>query len=172
MVGSFMSFKEKVLARSRIAKLMLATAVVALFTGCANLPSPEQMKTEVAGFQLPKLPEAGKAIVYVVRPSPLGGLVRFNVFLNDQEAASEMGYTRGSQYIYFNVAPGNHKVFSKAENWAETLVSVKAGDIIFIQQDASMGVLMARNSLAQIEEVPGKYHVKTLTIGTIGKSDK
>ena len=130
------------------------------------------MKTEIAGFELPKLPESGKAIVYVVRPSSLGALVRFNVFLNDQEANSEMGFTRGSQYIYFNVAPGDHKVYSKAENWAETLVSVKAGDIIFIQQDTAMGIIMARNNLLKVDDLQGKYHVKTLTVGTILKADK
>ena len=70
----------------------------ALITGCASLPSPEVMKAETDTYQLPKLPEQGKAIVYVVRPSSVGGLIRFNVFVDDQEASSEMGYTRGNQY--------------------------------------------------------------------------
>ena len=144
----------------------------ALITGCASLPSPEVMKAETDTYQLPKLPEQGKAIVYVVRPSSVGGLIRFNVFVDDQEASSEMGYTRGNQYIYFNLLPGEHKIYSKAENWAETLVSVKADDIIFIQQEASMGILMARNNIFKLEDYQGKYHVKTLTIGTIIKSEK
>lgn len=149
-----------------------ATLALLVMTGCASLPSPEAMKAEVASFQLPKLPETGKAMVYVVRPSGMGGLVRFNVFLNDQEANSEMGYTRASQYIYFSVPPGDHKIYSKAENWAETLVSVKAGDVIFIEQQLGMGIIMARNSLLKLEEVPGKYHVKKLTLGTIVKTEK
>ena len=156
----------------RIFQLAIAATVLSVITGCASLPSPEAMRAETATFQLPKLPESGKAIVYVVRPSALGGLVRFNVFLNDQEVNSEMGFTRGSQYIYFSVPPGDHKIYSKAENWAESLVSVKAGDIIFIQQDASIGFIMARNSLMKLEELPGKYHVKTLTVGTVLKTDK
>jgi hypothetical protein len=150
----------------------LALSVLVLVTGCASLPSPEAMKAETATFQLPKLPDAGKAIVYVVRPSGLGGLIRFNVFVDDQEAPSEMGYTRASQYIYFQVAPGEHKIYSKAENWAELQLSAKAGDIFFIQQDPTMGILMARNSLSKLEEVPGKYHVKTLTVGTLIKTEK
>lgn len=155
-------------------KLLLVGLLVgsALITGCASLPSPEVMKAETATYQLPKLPEQGKAIVYVVRPSSVGGFVRFNVFVDDQEASSEMGYTRGSQYIYFSLLPGEHKIYSKAENWAETLVSAKAGDIIFIQQDASMGILMARNNIFKLEDYQGKYHVKTLTVGTIIKSEK
>ncbi|HJV71288.1 DUF2846 domain-containing protein [Ideonella sp.] len=130
------------------------------------------MKAETASYQLPKLPEAGKAMVYVVRPSALGGLVRFNVFLDDQEAPSEMGYTRSSQYIYFSVAPGQHKIYSKAENWAELNVTTNPGDILFIQQEPTMGIIMARNNLFKLEDYQGKYHVKTLTVGTIIKTAK
>ena len=155
----------------KILTLLACAAVVAL-TGCASLPSPEKMKEETATFQLPKKPDDGKALVYVVRPSSMGALIRFNVFVDDQEAASEMGYTRGSQYVYFHVTPGDHKIYSKAENWAEANISVKAGDIVFIEQDPAMGVIMARNSIARIDELPGKYHVKTLSVGTILKTDK
>ena len=151
---------------------IVGAVTLAALTGCASLPSPEAMKAETASFKLPKLPDAGKAMVYVVRPSGPGGLIRFNVFVDDQEAASEMGYTRGSQYIYFNVAPGQHKIYSKAENWAEAQVSAQAGEVIFIQQEPSMGIIMARNSITKIEELPGKYHVKKLELGTIIKTEK
>ena len=144
----------------------------AAISGCASLPSLEVMKAETANYQLPKLPEANKAMVYVVRPSSLGGLIRFNVFVDDQEAASEMGYTRSSQYIYFSIAPGEHKIYSKAENWADLNISAKAGDIFFIQQEPEMGLIMARNSLFKLDELPGKYRVKTLGTGTIIKTEK
>jgi hypothetical protein len=161
----------KMQRKRSIATFIIAGALAAL-TGCVSLPSPEVMKAETASYQLPKLPDPGKAIVYVVRPSGLGGLVRFNVFVDDQEAPSEMGYTRSSQYIYFNIAPGDHKIYSKAENWAEALVSAKAGDIIYIQQEPSMGIIMARNTIFKLEDYQGKYHVKTLTLGTIIKTEK
>lgn len=159
------------LKRRTVANALLVAALVAM-TGCASLPSPEVMKAETATYQLPKTPEAGKAIVYVVRPSGLGGLVRFNVFVDDQEAPSEVGYTRSSQYIYFNLAPGEHKIYSKAENWAELQVKAAAGDIIYIQQEPSMGLIMARNSIFKLEDYQGKYQVKKLTIGTILKAEK
>jgi Protein of unknown function (DUF2846) len=143
-----------------------------VITGCASLPSPEAMKAETANYNLPALPEAGKAMVYVVRPSALGGIVRFNVFVDNQEDASEVGYTRSGQYIYFSLPVGEHKLYSKAENWAETAVDAKAGDIIFIQQEPHMGILLARNSLSNLHGYEGKYHVKTLTLGTILKSEK
>ncbi len=142
------------------------------FSSCASLPKPEEMKKDIAGFELPKLPLDGKAIVYVVRPSSIGTLVRFNVYVDDKEAASEMGYTRGNEYIYFSVEPGNHQILSLAENWAEVNIVAKAGDTIFIQQDAHMGIIMARNSIAPIQNYVGKYHIKHSTLGTIIKEEK
>jgi len=153
-------------------KFCVLVFVFSLLYGCATLPRPDEMKAAIATYQLPKLPEEGKAIVYVVRPSSLGTVIRFNVFIDNQEPESEMGYTRGAQYIYFNLTPGDHQILSKAENWAETNVSAKAGDIIFIQQEPSMGIVMARNSIVKIQDYEGKYHVKNLTLGTIIKSNR
>ena len=153
----------------KITSIILALAV---FSGCASLPKPEEMKTDIVGYELPELPEAGKAIVYVVRPSSVGSLIRFNVFVDDEEASSEMGFTRGSEYIYFNLMPGSHRILSKAENWAEATVTDNEGGIIFIQQDAEMGLIMARNSIFQLPDYQGKYQVKHLELGTIIKADK
>jgi hypothetical protein len=151
--------------------ILTALAAIAL-AGCATLPPPDEMRADVAGFELPKMPEADKAIVYVVRPSGLGGIVRFNVFVDDQEPESEMGYTRGSQYIYFNLLPGDHQILSKAENWAEINVTASPGNIIYVQQEPSMGVIMARNTLIKIQDYEAKYHIKRLELGTIKKMDK
>lgn len=145
---------------------------LALFSGCASLPKPEKMKTDIIGYELPQLPEEGKAIVYVVRPSEFGGLIRFNVFVDDKQPTSEMGFTRGSQYIYFNLMPGNHEILSKAENWAKLYITANAGDIIFIQQDAKMGLFMTRNTLSQLPDYQGKYRVKHLELGTIIRANK
>lgn len=150
----------------------LIACFVLVLTGCANLPSPDAMKAETANYQLPKLPDTGKAMVYVVRPSALGGFVRFNVFVDNQEDPSEMGYTRSGQYIYFALSPGEHKIYSKAENWAETSVDAKAGDIIFIQQEPAMGIMIVRNNLFNLQSYEGKYHVKTLMLGTVIKMEK
>jgi hypothetical protein len=157
--------------KSQFVTFLLAGAVATL-TGCATLPSPQVMADETVAFQLPKLPDPGKAIIYIVRPSSLGALVRFNVFADDKQAQSEMGYTRAHQYIYFQVKPGEHTIYSKAENWADAKVSAKAGDIIYIQQEPDMGIIMARNDIYQPDDVEGKYCVKTLTLGTIKRTEK
>jgi hypothetical protein len=81
----------------KITSIILALAV---FSGCASLPKPEEMETDIVGYELPELPEAGKAIVYVVRPSSVGSLIRFNVFVDDEEASSEMGLIMARNSIF------------------------------------------------------------------------
>ena len=152
--------------------IVLVVLVALFFTACATLPPPAQMREEVADFELPQLPEDGKAIVYIIRPSRVGLVVGFRVFIDDKKPESEMGYTIGGQYIYFNLEPGDHQILSKAENWAEINLTAAPGDIIFIQQDPSMGIIAARNSLFKIQDYEGKYYVKNLALGIIIKLDK
>lgn len=155
-----------------LSKLFLISILFFLVSCAATLPSAEKMQADVLNYTLPKAPEKDKAIVYVVRPSGGGGLIKFNVFIDDKEPNSEMGYTKGMEYIYFNLTPGSHTLLSKAENWAEQKVVVKEGDIVFIQQTDEIGIIMARNSLSTLQEIEGKYQVKSLTLGTVKKMDK
>ncbi|QOY54909.1 DUF2846 domain-containing protein [Candidatus Sulfurimonas marisnigri] len=158
-----------------ILKAVLLIGLVLVFTGCGKkaLPPVDVMEKEVAGFTLPKLPEEGKALVYVVRPEFLGMAIKFNVYIDDKMDSSEMGYTKGQEYIYFNVTPGKHKILSLAENWDAIDIDLKAGDIVFLEQEPKMGVLYARNKLyGDIGILGGKYRVKTLSIGNIKKLDK
>ena len=163
------------LSTGKILRVLITTTIVTVciaITGCATLPTPYEMKKATAGFVLPQMPEEGKSIVYVVRPFGVGALIRFKVFIDGREDESQMGHTRGSQYIYFNLEPGDHKILSKAENWSEVYVTANPGDIIFIRQDAQNGVFfIARNSISLIPEYEGNYYVKMLKLGTIIKSD-
>lgn len=149
-----------------------AVLSIALLYGCASAPSMEKMQADVAQYSLPKAAVTDKGLVYVVRPSNAGMMVRFNVFLDDKEAESEMGYNRGNQYIYFYVTPGEHVISSKAENWAEMPVTVKAGEIIYLKQEVEIGVVMARNSLKMLSDVEGRYLVKDAALGTVAKESK
>jgi hypothetical protein len=139
-----------------------------LFWSCASMPQPEEMKAQAAGYQLPKLPDEGKAIVYVVRPSTDYGFAILHVYIDNKEPASEIGNTKGGQYISFNITPGVHTILSKGENWSEINVSAKAGDIIFIKQETAMPILHgARNKLVSLQDYEGKYYLKTLSLNTV-----
>ena len=158
--GSWLKAMKKI-----VCSLLVLTAV--WLTGCASLPSGDALKTAVTGYQLPKAPESNLALAYVVRPDLVGTAVRFNVFVDSKEDAAQVGFTRGSQYIHFNLVPGAHTIYSKAENWAELPVTVRAGEVIFIKQEVGMGLVMARNSLIRLGEDEGKYFVKTSALGTL-----
>lgn len=156
-------------------KALCKTAVVlslALLCGCASSPSVEKMQAEVAEYSLPKAAVADKGLVYVVRPSNAGMMVRFNVFLDDKEAESEMGYNRGNQYIYFYVTPGTHTISSKAENWAAMPITIKAGEVVYLKQEVEVGVMIARNGLKQLSDLEGRYLVKDAALGTVIKESK
>jgi hypothetical protein len=157
--------------RTSIAVLTLFAAVG--LSGCVSTPPVAKMKEATAHFHLPKHPAHGMAMVYVVRPSGGGqGWLRFNVFVDDHKESSEVGYNRGEQYIYFEVTPGKHKISSKAENWAETEISVKAHQTIFLYQEPKAGIGILRNAIYPVSELEGKYYVKTLKLGTIEKLHK
>ena len=155
--------------------VMIFTFLIVL--GCAaDLPKPYlqepgEMKNQVAGYQLPKLPEKGKAIIYIVRPSPWGVQHAYHLFLNSKEPDAEMGSTMPKQYVYFDIIPGEHKIFSKAENWAEIDVAAKEGDVIFIQQEPALGVIKTKNKLLILQDDEGKYYVKSLTKGTFSSNN-
>ena len=123
-------------------------------------------------IKLPAIPEDGYATVYVVRPKLEGMLIRFNVFLDDQEKESEMGYTRGRQYIYFNVKAGNHTIFSQAENLASIDIKAKSKEVIIIIQETRTGSLTVANNLKRVTEIEAREYMKNTKLGTIKKIKK
>ena len=150
--------------KTRLLFLLLATI---LLQSCSSLPSPQEMAAEIKDYKLPQQPQEHNTLVYVVRPSSLGGLIRFNVFLDGRDDEDEMGFNRGSQYIYFFVKPGKHIISSKAENWDTIKIKAKRGDVVYIQQSTEMGFIMARNTLNQLSETIGKYHIKNTSSGKL-----
>jgi len=129
------------------------------------------MASAIEGYELPKYPEEGKAIVYMVRPSSAAFLVGFSVYVDEKETKAYMGKNGAKKYIYFNLEPGEHYIISKAENTAKTFVKAEAGDIIFIEQQARMGILFARNSVFRIDDTKGTYLVKRLKEGKSRRTD-
>ena len=142
-------------------KILFLFLLFAFTVSCK--PSIDAMKKDIVGFELPYLPTKNNAVVYIVRPSYLGFLVKFDVSLDNKP----VGYTRGSQHIYFDVTPGKHTISSRAEDIARYTIDAKIGDVIFVHQDPAMGGAYARNNLEAIDNIEGKYYVKNTKLGTI-----
>ena len=149
-----------------------APAASAPVAQAAAAPADAAAPANAADALLPKQPEPGKAVVYVLRPSSQAMLIRFNVFVDDQKDSSEVGYTRSGQYIYFNLLPGQHKIYSKAEDWAETTLSVRAGDVVFLRQEPAQGAYSSVNTIDRVPDDEGRTQLKRLSQGTIRKLDR
>jgi len=133
---------------------------------------PASTQRAIRETVLPVKAKAGYALIYVARPSNEATLVKFNVFLDNQNADAEMGYTEAAQYIYFYVKPGQHRIWSKAENWAELVISAKPGEVIFLRQNPETGYVISRNSLSKVNQKQGAQDVKKTSPGTMLKTDQ
>lgn len=148
-------------------RLLVTLLLPLLLAGCYTQTSVKQMIADTPDYSPPYAAPSDKAIIYVVRPTSLYGIFKYPVYLDGKEKANQVGYTRGNEYIYFYASPGQHKIGSKAENFSELTVDVKAGETAYIIQEGSFGFLFGRNTLSKLNPVEGKYYVKHTDLGTL-----
>lgn len=129
---------------------MVVLAVLA--SGCASvqMASPER---DAAAKTFAVKPE--KANVYVYRNEGLGRAVKMAVVLDDKPVGDTGAYT----YLQLEVAPGKHKLVSKAENDSTLDLDVVAGKNYFVWQEVKMGVMSARSALQLVDDAKGKAGV-------------
>ncbi len=172
----------------RIAYFTLSIMTVAFISACATpsvektTPSstqttsiqkptpPASAKRAIEETELPAQAKVGYTLIYVMRPSDEATLIKFNVFLDKQDADAEMGYTQAAQYIYFYVKPGQRRIWSKAENWADLVVSARPGEIVFLRQNPEVGYVISRNSLRKVDQKQGVQDLKRTSAGTMLKA--
>ena len=136
----------------------LSLVMLALFCApiCAFIepdPSPgENEQVEMSKDRLMGEIKADKALVYVVRPTFVGTVVKTYFFCDDEF----IGINKGKSYFFFYVEPGSHVFWSKAENVDALELSVKAGETYFIKQGIQMGALKARIKLGILSESEGR----------------
>lgn len=97
-------------------------------------------------------PIEGKAIVYVIRSSLLGALVKIGVECDDQN----IGATKAKQYVYVILDPGEHTFSSRMENKALLDLTLEAGKIYYIKQKVKMGLVMARVGFELMNDSEGR----------------
>jgi len=119
-----------------------------LMTNCAMQKASLESDTKAKQLIAP----AGKAIVYVLRPSGFGAAVRFYVYCDSKN----IGSTGGNRFIYTILDAGKHKIESQAENDDELEMSLEPDKTYYIEQVPKMGIMMARNRLILLNETEGK----------------
>jgi hypothetical protein len=107
-------------------------------------------------------PPAGKAMVFVVRPTMLGNKIQTKLAVD----GDWKGANRGNNYFFFEMDPGEHYVCSKAENRSTLVWKAEAGKTYYLQQKVQMGMMKARNSVKELDAADGqkalaKCHLST-----------
>ena len=96
-------------------------------------------------------PPAGAGLVYVIRPTLIGGAVQTKVAVD----GDWKGVNRGNNYFYFTLDPGEHYICSQAENQSVLTLTVEAGKTYYIQQHIEMGFMKSRNRIELITNEEG-----------------
>ena len=113
--------------------LLLTVSFLFVFVITSNVFSQEMQENSVT------IPE-GKAVIYIVRPSSLGTLAGFKVFVD----TTYIGINNGNDFVYAFVDPGKHTVKSKGENEKTLEVTCEDGKSYYIEQLVQMGLVSAR----------------------------
>ena len=101
-------------------------------------------------------PAGGKALVYVVRPSSLGGLIKMTVRCDNVE----IGSTKAGNFVYAMIDPGSHTLTSSAENTANLEITLEAGKTYYVKQQVLMGFVIAETNLKVLDDKDGQKDLK------------
>lgn len=98
------------------------------------------------------VPEPGKALVYVVRPTTVAFAIKSFFGVDDTVA----GINRGSSYFFAQVEPGKRTFWSKSENYDVLEVEIEVGKTYYVQQHVRIGAFRARTKLEVLGDDEGK----------------
>lgn len=105
-------------------------------------------------------PIMDKAIVYVVRPTFYGALLKLSVNCD----SVKMGTLMAEKYLYAVVSPGTHTFTSKTENHATLTATFEAGKVYFIKQQIKMGFVVGEVGLILLSDEKGKKDLKKCSL--------
>ncbi|HOW83391.1 MAG TPA: hypothetical protein PK573_12580 [Spirochaetota bacterium] len=154
------------------AGILLAALALLMTTPSCGPASRADMIKENKTFRLPYGPKQGKALIYVVRDNPFGGLVKFNVYVDSMKDSRWMGGCMGGQFIHCYVRPGRHTLYSKTEGpIASVSISTQAGGVYYVQLAATVGAFVANPLLSLLDSVNGKHQLSNCREGNQGKTN-
>jgi len=92
-------------------------------------------------------PGPNYAVVNFLRPSALGGAIKFGIWDRD----NFIGILTPRNYIQYKASPGEHLFMARAENWAVIKATVAAGKTYYILAAPRMGVWKARVAMEVVK---------------------
>ncbi|MFN0035983.1 MAG: DUF2846 domain-containing protein [Saprospiraceae bacterium] len=122
--------------------------LVYLIVGC----KPTQLsQSELEGIRNLQ-PPVGKSLIYIVRPSLVGGAISTRLTCDGKK----LGSTHSRQFVYAIVSPGWHRLVSHEEPVNEIVLFTEPGKAYFVQQRVKMGMVMAQFDLIGVKEEEGR----------------
>jgi hypothetical protein len=108
---------------------------------------------------------ADTALIYVIRSTMFGNKIQTKLAVDGEWK----GVTRGDNYLFFTVKPGEHYFCSRAENRSVLVLTVEAGKTYYLAQTIHMGMWKARTDLVAMDDADGqkelaKAHPSTWTV--------
>lgn len=101
-------------------------------------------------------PAEGRALVYILRPSGFGALIKMSVLCD----SVHIGATKAGNYVYVMVTPGRHVLESHAENNVSMDIDVEAGKTYYVRQQVKMGFAYAETGLKLLDDTDGQKDLK------------
>jgi len=91
-------------------------------------------------------PETGYALVTFLRPSAIGGAIKFSIW----DSEKFVGVLTRKSYIQYQAQPGEHVFIARAENWSFVKANLEPGKKYYIIGRVVPGVWKARVALDPI----------------------
>ena len=138
----------------RYFSVALFVGVAVLITSCANVSkAPEDESNTAKEFVAPD----GRGTVYLYRTGrAVGAAVQFNVKVNGVDA----GGTGPGSFFKWDLKPGTYTFLSKTvESSATVQVELEEGDVVFIRQDAKLGLDTGRVTMKQVDAKQGEKEI-------------
>lgn len=141
-------------------KLFIVATIALTLVGCAaTVPMESPAKDAQAKQFLAKPDMAG---VYVYRNESFGKAVKLPLEI-DGKTIGQTGY---ETYFFAEVAPGTHKVTTRAENTTELTIDAIAGKLYYVWQEVKMGVWAPKAKLQLVDEATGKEGVSDCNLAS------
>jgi len=131
------------------------TIYLLLFIFMAYASYSQETKAEKDSIARNHSPVEGKAIVYFLRPTSFGALIKMNIECD----SVHIGSTYAGKYVYTILDTGLHHFISRAENNASLDIKLEAGKLYYIKQKVKMGFLFAETGLELADEKDGKKYL-------------
>ena len=133
-------------------KVLLATALIMLLSGCASVPMAS-LDQDSKAKDFSRL--ADKATLFIYRNENFGGVAPMTVSVNGRTLGQTAPYT----FYRLNLNPGNYTISSNAENVSTLDLSIEAGTNYYVWQEVKMGLFTPRSLLQQVDETKGRAGV-------------